>query len=57
MSFYALAFQTTMRLGGLQAGLVAERWGAVVAVASGAVLALMYGLVMAVAFPAIRRLR
>ena len=57
MSFFALAFQTTMRLGGLQAGIVAERWGAVVAVASGAILALLYGLVMAVAFPAIRRLR
>lgn len=57
MSFYALAFQTTMRVGGLQAGILAERWGAVVAVAAGAILALMYGLVIAVAFPAIRRLR
>lgn len=56
MSFYALAFQTTMRLGGLQAGIVAERWGAVMAVLSGALLALGYGLFVAVRFPGVRRL-
>jgi MFS-type transporter involved in bile tolerance (Atg22 family) len=57
MSFYALAFQTTMRWGGLQAGVMAERWGAVTAVASGALLALLYGLFVTVRFPNVRRLR
>ncbi len=56
MSLYTLTFQTTMRLGGLQAGLMADRFGAALAVGLGAALSLVYGLVIAVRFPKVREM-
>lgn len=54
MSFYSLIMQGTMRLGGLQAGLVADRVGAPLAVGFGAALSLIYGLGVALRFPKVR---
>lgn len=57
MSFYTMTFQGMMRLGGLQAGLVADWLSAPMSVGIGAGLSLVYGLYVAVRFPQIRRLR
>lgn len=57
MSMYTMTFQGMMRLGGLQAGFVADWLGASVSVAIGAVLSLGYGLFVALRYPAVRRLR
>ncbi len=57
MSMYTMTFQSMMRLGGLQAGFVADWLGAPLSVAIGAGLSLIYGLFVAVRFPAVRRLR
>lgn len=57
MSVYSLAFQGMMRLGGLQAGLVAQAVSAPVAVGTGAIISLIYGLALALRFPKLRRLR
>lgn len=56
MSIYSLTFQGFMRLGGLQAGLVADSIGAPLAVGIGAVVSLVYGLFVAVRFPRVREL-
>jgi predicted MFS family arabinose efflux permease len=56
MSLYTLSFQSAMRLGGLQAGLMAERFGASLAVGLGAALSLAYGLFVAVRFPKVREM-
>ena len=57
MSIYSLTFQGFMRLGGLQAGLMADAIGAAAAVGAGAVVSLAYGLFVAVRFPKVREMR
>ncbi len=57
MSLYSLAMQGTMRVGALQAGLVADRIGASLAVGLGAALSLVYGVVIAVRYPRVRELQ
>ena len=57
MSIYTLTFQGAMRLGGLQAGLVADSIGASLAVGLGAVFSLGYGLFVAVRFPKVKEMR
>jgi Zn-dependent protease with chaperone function len=56
MSVYTLVFQTMMRLGGLQAGLMADRFGAPFAVFIGALISLGYGLYVAVRYPRVRNM-
>ncbi|MCX6029843.1 MAG: MFS transporter [Chloroflexi bacterium] len=56
MSLYTLSFQSAMRLGGLQAGLMADRFGASLAVGLGAAISLAYGLFIAVRFPKVREM-
>ena len=56
MSFYTLVFQTTMRLGGLQAGLVADQLGAPLSVGVGALLSLGYSFYVWVRYPELRKL-
>jgi MFS family permease len=56
MSVYTLTFQSMMRLGGLQAGLMAEWIGAPLALGIGAVGSLLYGLFIALRYPQIRKL-
>jgi MFS family permease len=56
MSLYSLTFQGTMRLGGLQAGLVADRISAPLSVGIGAGISLAYGLFVAVRFPKVRKM-
>jgi MFS family permease len=57
MSMYTMTFQGMMRLGGLQAGFVADWLGASLSVALGAGLSLIYGAFVAIHYPAVRRLR
>lgn len=57
MSLYSLVTQSTMRLGGLQAGLVADRIGAPLAVGVGAMISLAYGAFVALRFPRVRDLK
>jgi MFS family permease len=57
MSVYTLTFQSSMRLGGLQAGLAADAIGASLAVGIGAVVSLGYGLFVAVRFPKVREMQ
>ncbi len=56
MGVYTMAFQTMMRLGGLQAGFVADWLGAPVSVGVGAVLSVIYGLFVAIRYPKVRNL-
>jgi predicted MFS family arabinose efflux permease len=56
MSIFTLTFQSMMRLGGLQAGLMAEWIGAPLAVGIGAFISLLYGLFIALRYPQIRKL-
>jgi len=56
MSFYTLVFQTTMRLGGLQAGLMSDRIGAPVSVGIGALISLAYSLFIFFKVPKIRKI-
>jgi MFS family permease len=56
MGVYTMTFQTTMRLGGLQAGVVADWVSAQFSVGIGAVLSLAYGLIVALRYPAVRRM-
>ena len=56
MSVYTMVFQSSMRLGGLQAGLVADWVSAPFSVALGAVLSLGYGLYVAVRVPEVRKM-
>ena len=55
MSFYTLTFQTMMRLGGLQAGFMADGIGASLSVGIGAIISLIYGLFIAFRFPFLRK--
>ena len=54
MSLYSLTFQGMMRVGGLQAGFVADWIGAPLSVGIGATISLAYGLFVAVRFPKVR---
>jgi hypothetical protein len=56
MSLYSLTFQGMMRVGGLQAGLVADWIGAPLSVGIGAGVSLVYGLFVALKFPKVRRM-
>ena len=56
MSFYSLTFQGMMRMGGMQAGFVGDRWGAPLAVGLGAVICLGYGLFVAWRYPRVRHI-
>ena len=56
MSVYTLVFQSMMRLGGLQAGLMADRFGAPLAVFIGALISLGYGLYVALRYPRVRNM-
>ncbi len=57
MSFYTMTFQGMMRLGGLQAGLVADWLTAPLSVGIGAGISLVYGLFVAIRYPKVRQLR
>jgi MFS family permease len=56
MSLYSMTFQGTMRVGGLQAGVLADWIGAPLSVALGAAVSLAYGLFVAVRFPRLREM-
>jgi MFS family permease len=56
MSFYSLTFQLSMRMGGMQAGLVGDALGAPIAVGVGAAACLAYGAYVALRFPRIRHI-
>jgi len=56
MSLYSMTFQGTMRVGGLQAGVVADWIGAPLSVALGAAVSLAYGLFVVVRFPRLREM-
>jgi MFS family permease len=57
MSLYSLTMQGTMRLGALQAGLLADRIGASLAIGLGAALSLVYGVTVAVRYPRVREMQ
>ncbi len=54
MSVYSLTMQGAMRLGALQAGLLADRIGVALAVGLGAALSLAYGMLVAMRYPKVR---
>lgn len=56
MGVYTMTFQTMFRLGGLQAGFVADWLGAPISVGIGAAVSLLYGLFVAFRYPKVRRL-
>ena len=56
MGVYSMTFQAMFRLGGLQAGFMADRLGAPIAVGIGAALSLLYGLFVAFRYPKVRQL-
>jgi predicted MFS family arabinose efflux permease len=56
MSFYTLAFASSMRMGGMQAGLMGDAFGAPFAVALGGAACLAYGLFVAWRYPQVREL-
>lgn len=56
MSVYMMTMNTTIRLGGLQAGFMADWLGAPLSVGLGAVIALVYCVYIAIRYPAIRKL-
>ena len=56
MSFYTMTTQIAMRLGGMQAGSMADLFGAAIAVGVGAALCLSYGVFVALRYPQVRNL-
>jgi hypothetical protein len=56
MGVYTMTFQTMFRLGGLQAGFVADWIGASISVGIGAGISLIYGLFVAIRYPKVRNL-
>lgn len=56
MAVYSMTFQTTMRLGGFQAGVMADWVSAQFSLGIGAVLSLGYGLFVALRYPAVRKM-
>lgn len=57
MGVYSMVFQSMMRLGGLQAGLVADAVSAPFSVAVGGVISLLYGLYVALRVPELREMK
>ncbi len=57
MSFYTMTFQVTMRLGGLQAGLMTDWISAPVSIGIGAAASLVYGVIIALRFPGVRNFK
>jgi MFS family permease len=57
MGVYSMVFQATSKLGGLQAGLVADWVSAPFSVGIGALLSLFYGLYVAFRVPEVRKLK
>lgn len=56
MGVYTMTFQTMFRLGGLQAGFVADWLGAPLSVGIGAALSLIYGVFVSIRYPKVRQL-
>jgi MFS family permease len=56
MGVYTMTFQTMFRLGGLQAGFVADWIGAPLSIGIGAALSLIYGIFVAIRYPKVRQL-
>jgi MFS family permease len=56
MGVYSMTFQAMFRLGGLQAGFVADWLSAPISVAIGAAFSLLYGIFVAIRFPKLREL-
>lgn len=56
MGVYSMMFQVMMRLGGLQAGVVADWVSAQFSLGIGAVISLVFGIYVAVRYPAVRRM-
>ncbi len=56
MGLYSLAFQGAMRVGGMQAGLVADAIGAPLSIGIGAAISLAYGAYVAVRYPRVREM-
>jgi MFS family permease len=56
MGVYSMTFQAMFRLGGLQAGYVADWLGAPFSVGIGAAISLLYGIFVAFRFPKLRKL-
>jgi MFS family permease len=56
MAVYSMTFQAMFRLGGLQAGFMADWLGAPIAVGVGAAVSLLYGLFVAIRYPKVRQL-
>jgi MFS family permease len=56
MGVYTMTFQTMFRLGGLQAGFVADWLGAPISVGIGAAASLLYGIFVAIRYPKVREL-
>ncbi len=56
MSLYTLTFQTFMRAGGLQAGLVADAIGPALSIGIGAFVSLGYGVFVAFRYPKLRKM-
>jgi MFS family permease len=56
MAVYSMTFQAMFRLGGLQAGFVADWVGAAISVGIGAALSLLYGIFVAIRYPKLRNL-
>lgn len=57
MAVYSLAFQSASKLGGLQAGFMADWVSAPFSVGIGAVISLIYGLYVAIRVPEVRSLK
>jgi MFS family permease len=56
MAVYSMTFQSFMRLGGLQAGFMADWLGVPVALGLGAAVSLFYGVYVAIRYPLVRRM-
>ena len=56
MAVYTMTFQSFMRLGGLQAGFMADWAGVPVALGVGSVISLVYGVFVAFRYPVVRRM-
>jgi MFS family permease len=56
MSFYSLTYQGAMRVGGVQAGLLGDYFGASAIVGLGSLVCLVYSAFVAWRFPAVRRI-
>ncbi len=57
MGVYSMVMMSSMRLGGLQAGLVADAFSAPISVGFGALLSMIFGAFVALRVPEVRRLK